>query len=432
MPSRCVARCKNGRRCKNSNECAVHRPEKAERPIDTYDCMVAERQYTAQSGPVYPFDEVSEYWDRMIIDDIEYRRMTLCDLKEVGQTNYKCWLTRGPIQEVERIIGPVSLTQIEMRDKVFYIFGDEHSPYEFDSIDNLFEMEDIDFLEFLDLVLRTSPYPIDVVIEASTEDLLSQAKLVKRNRDGKIIKGRKHLEWLNGENNDNLNGDNIRRRFTDIANDKVMLEQVSDWLTECLVPSKRGHCRYPARHRFHNNDHRRSLDWLIAAEELLGHLPEIHRNAWLQQIQLSKWKQILNDQFKIEKQLSQCDPDVAEIIRNWLDQKTKKGFEPILGVDQKLLDLHFIEYMRRSSTFQAHMDAYTIARTMRAFKKKSKHSDTMRNIFIYAGHNHALNYVRLLKLIGGKVKHTLGLVDNKILEVSKFRPWTLMPSEDCV
>ena len=429
MSSQCVALCKNGRRCKNSSKCAVHRSEQPERPIDTYDCMVAERQYEAQAGPVYPYDEYSEYWDRMITDDIEYRRRMLCELEEVGQTNYKSWLTRGPVQEVERIIGPVSLTHIEMRDKVFYIFGDEHSLYEFDSIEDLFEMEDIDILEFLDLVLRTSPYPIDVIIEASTEDLLSEAKLVNRNEHGKIIGGRKHLEWLSREGNeDHLN---IRRRFTDSANDKVMLEQVSDWLKECLVPSQRDQCRYPTRHRFHNNDFRRGLDWLIAAEGLLGQLPEINKNAWLQQVRLSEWKKILNAQFKIDAQLSKCDPDVAKIIRHCLEQRTKKGFEPIPGVDQKSLDLYFIEYMRRSSTFQAHMDAYTIARTMRSFKKRSKHSDTMRNIFMYAGHSHATNYVELLKLLGGALKTNVQ-ADNKILDVRTLRPWILIPSKDQV
>ena len=95
-------------RCKNSSKCAVHRPEQS----DSYDCVVAKRQYETQAGPVYAYDAHSQYWDRMITDDIEYRRRMLCDLKEVGQTNYNSWQTRGPIQEVERIVGPISLTQI--------------------------------------------------------------------------------------------------------------------------------------------------------------------------------------------------------------------------------------------------------------------------------------------------------------------------------
>ena len=413
-------------RCKNSSKCAVHRPEQS----DSYDCVVAKRQYETQAGPVYAYDAHSQYWDRMITDDIEYRRRMLCDLKEVGQTNYNSWQTRGPIQKVERIVGPISLTQIQMHDRVFYIFADEHTVYKHDHKHDPTEkplgMEDIDFIEFLDLVLRTSPYPIDVIIETYTYDLGKDELVVHQNKDGSLRR-LKYLERLHNEANDK---DLFLRRITDIKDNELMLVKVSEWFKKCLVPSKRGRCRYSARHRFHNNDYRVSIDYLIAAEELLGPIPEAGKLKWLQQLKPSELRKLLDGQFKIEEQLSNCDQDVAQIIRGWLEENTKDIFHEFVKLAYKF-DSDFMTCMAESDTFMALMDAYTMARSMRSFKEKSNHNDTMRNIFMYVGFEHADHYVELLKRLGGDLK-TRSHAQSKIVDVRAFRPWTLMPSKDQV
>ena len=68
---------------------------------------------------------------------------------------------------------------------------------------------------------------------------------------------------------------------------------------------------------------------------------------------------------------------------------------------------------------------------MRSFKEKSNHNDTMRNIFMYVGFEHADHYVELLKRLGGDLK-TRSHAQSKIVDVRAFRPWTLMPSKDQV
>ena len=60
-------------------------------------------------------------------------------------------------------------------------------------------------------------------------------------------------------------------------------------------------------------------------------------------------------QFKIEEQLSNCDQDVAQIIRGWLEENTKDIFHEFVKLAYKF-DSDFMTCMAESDTFMALMD----------------------------------------------------------------------------
>jgi hypothetical protein len=340
--------------------------------------------------------------------------------------------------------------------KIFYLFHDVHMRNSV-SCDTAEAGRVMNIAEFMEHVVKESPYTIDFVLE--TYDMAMPFRGEKkcylddlRAKFSGCFSGERSKWCAFKDAPARFHYNDVRQRYT------AQLAQMASYYNDLF--------RWEREDRFD----------VVAAYEIL--VP-----AWNT---LPEWKAELLEAYKVNKQLSLCTPDVRRIIEEWLSARIAAveeeltrdltGFHDFM---QRLKEAAEVQKLHGSITFtqlqhvRGHlptrfslnmvmgghlrftvliMDAYTVARMFRTFIRRGDASEPlrhdnapMRNVFVYTGATHSENYVELLHALGctrdvevvnaapiiadsDDILTMVRLYDawSQCIDVDVFKPWPLV------
>lgn len=320
------------------------------------------------------------------------------------------------IKHVDILTDIISLSYHELNNIKIYIFGEHHYPKDICSIYNNNKMNVFDFIK---LNIENIPKFIDIFTETAyitkeMKNIINIKQIISFAESGKIIESSPLVKFENEY--------------------KHCLSQQSE-LNKCLNV------------RFHNTDIRlpitKRLPFVPYIHNLMFHMDQEiskmnfdnytkylnaykkalldprnskeideYKNAKSLPSLINMYKNIYN-KFKLEKQLSQINSHIRDILEKYMNDKFNEldfkyiNFNninkfintlPINTFPTKSQTKELNKYTKYNILFESiFMDVYLMARVFRTFDKKEyQYSESPKNIIIYVGSKHAENYREIL------------------------------------
>lgn len=315
---------------------------------------------------------------------------------------FQNYLKRDLIKYPENIIGPGYLAKMTRHDKIIYLFGEYHLPYKEEKCDR--ESGSLDkskrMFQFFNYLFDTTPVPIDFYLETAPTKIVITDK-------SDIDSIRYLVEDCVNPNKEKCQYKCVRIHYVDIrfiddfpdldidetnTNIKNILLQVKEFLkfdTDYLRILKK------EREKTDCEEIKLYIDSVIKNHK---YIYNTYKYEDFKELYESLYDNVKLDVPKEEvKTTFECIREIYRLFSIFIIQGKNIDRYVIINM---IRFQELVKYLQSDGNWKL-VDAYTLARMFRSFKKdKNRISIAPRNIIFYGGLEHARNMTNILESMG--------------------------------